>query len=150
MADFYGFAEAQGFAVDGVELAFVDVADVGGEGGGEVAAGGYVAVVVVLPVGSGYEVGAAFEAKVHDGGQWSTVSTFGGDIAEYAFEFAQRNLPELSPLKYCSNSSCIHRTEFVNGSETSLRGRLFPLRLFLCGLHPCFQLLKISSVQFAD
>ena len=44
VADFYGFAEAEGLAADGVELAFVDVADVGGEGGGEVADGGDVAV----------------------------------------------------------------------------------------------------------
>ena len=63
VADLDGFAEAQGLAADGVGLAFVDVADVGDDGGGEVAAGGDVAEVVVQLVGSGDEVGAAFEAR---------------------------------------------------------------------------------------
>ena len=44
VSDLDGFAETHGLAVNGVELAFVDVADVCGEGGGEIAAGGYVAV----------------------------------------------------------------------------------------------------------
>ena len=66
MADLYGFAEAEGLVADGVELAFVDVPDVGGEGGGEVAAGRDVAVVVVELVGAGNEVVAVFEAEVED------------------------------------------------------------------------------------
>ena len=63
---FDGFAETQGLAADGVEFAFVDVADVGDEGGLEVARGRDVAEVVLLLVGSGDEVGAAFEGFVED------------------------------------------------------------------------------------
>ena len=56
----------EGLAADGVELAFVDVADVGDEGGFEVAHGSDVAEMVLLFVGSGDEVGAAFEGLVED------------------------------------------------------------------------------------
>ena len=50
----------------GSSFAFDDVADVGDEGGLEVAAGGDVAEVVLVFVGSGDEVGAAFEGFVED------------------------------------------------------------------------------------
>ena len=43
VADLDGLAEAQGLVADGVEFAFEDVADVGGHGYGEVAAGSDVA-----------------------------------------------------------------------------------------------------------
>ena len=62
VADLDGFAEAQVAAPPmGSGLAFVDVADVGDEGGLEVARRGDVAEVVLLLVGAGDEVGAAFE-----------------------------------------------------------------------------------------
>ena len=86
MADFYGFAEAEGFAGDGVGFAFVDVADVGDDGGCEVAAGGYVAEVVVELVGSGDEVGAAFEAGVHND---DSFQSFAGVIAYDTFQFGE-------------------------------------------------------------
>ncbi len=66
VADFYSFTEAEGGAVDGAAFALEDVADVGDEGGLEVAQRGDVAEVVLLPVGSGDEVGAAFEGLVED------------------------------------------------------------------------------------
>ena len=57
VADLDGFAEAERLAVNGVELALQDVADIGGESGGVVAAWGDVAVMIVELVGAADEVG---------------------------------------------------------------------------------------------
>ena len=66
MADLDGLAEAEGAAVDWVGLALVDVADVFGDGPGEVAAGGDVAQMVVELIGAGDEVLAVDEGGVED------------------------------------------------------------------------------------
>ena len=56
----------RGWLADGVEFAFDDVADVRDDGGFEVAAGRDVAEVVLLLVGSGDEVLAAFQSLVEE------------------------------------------------------------------------------------
>jgi len=86
VADLDGFAEAQGLAADGVEFAFVDVADVGDAGLREVAAGGDVAIVEVELVGSGDEVGTAFETGVDDD---DGLDAFGEHIAQDALELVE-------------------------------------------------------------
>ncbi len=86
MADLDGLAQAQRLARDGVEFAFVDVADVGGEGGREVAAGGHVAIVVVELVRSGYEVRAAFETEVEDD---DGLDAFGGHVAQHPLQLVE-------------------------------------------------------------
>ena len=65
LADYEG-ACAVGF---GAGFAFVDAADVGQEGPGEVAAGNDVALVEVEPVGAADHVFAAFEGPVDDDGK---------------------------------------------------------------------------------
>ena len=92
--DLDGLAEAQGLAADGVELAFEDVADVGGKGGSEVAAWGDVAEVVVELVGSGDEVLPAFEAEVHDD---DGLEALAGVFAETPLSLSS-GLPDLRPL----------------------------------------------------
>ncbi len=98
MADLYGFAEEEGLLADGVELALVDVADVGDEGGFEVAHGSDVAEMVLLFVGSGDEVGAAFEGLVEDdesaGLFWMRcgLEADGAEVAGGGFEGGERVL----------------------------------------------------------
>ncbi len=66
MTDLDRFAQAQRLASDRIEFAFGDIADVGDQRGFEVASGRDVAEVVLLFVGSGDEIGAAFESLVED------------------------------------------------------------------------------------
>ena len=67
VADLDRLADLSGAPQFGTAFAFTGVADVGGNGRGEVATGGDVAEVIVQLVGAGDQVGAAFESFVeHD------------------------------------------------------------------------------------
>ena len=68
VADLDGFADLERRAAVRAALALDGIADVGCDGGGEVAARRDVAEVVVELVGAGDHVGAAFEGLVEDDG----------------------------------------------------------------------------------
>ncbi len=94
VADLDGFADLERLAAGDVQVAFVDVADVGDARPGEVAAWRDVAEVVVEFVGSADHIFAAFESLVDDDERGARIAFVcgkdfeadGAEVASWAFE----------------------------------------------------------------
>ena len=119
MTDLDRLADFERSTAGGAALAFERVANVRGDGGGEVAAGRDIAEVIVEFVGAGDHVGAAFEILIeHDGEAVAEKLLCGGEAdrpeiagrtLEPGLELLRAHIAELARASDAEQLGLVHR-----------------------------------------